>query len=191
MPQDNLLMQEDFETLLSLLASNREEAGAKYEELRKGLMRYFYLKGSSEPETLADETITRASAKISKLITDQNFQLQRYFYAIAVKVFLEYLKKEKKTKVYYSEGRQYNHWQNLDESEYDESKYACLEKCLTKISADEKELVIGYFSKKGGESIAHRRKMAKRFNLKVENLHVRIFRLKKVLRNCVEKCMNE
>lgn len=190
MHQNNLMMQEEFDSLLSLFSSNREEAGAKYEEIRQGLMRYFFIKGCAEPETLADETISRASEKFATLKTDQNFQHQKYFYAVAAKVFLEYLKKEKKAKDYLARNRSAKPRDFAEDTENNEKKHFCLEKCLTEISVEEKELVIEYFSKDGGESILHRRKLAKRLDLRIEALHVRIFRLKKILRSCVEKCLN-
>ena len=44
------------QALLGRLHGDREEAGARYEELRRRLIRYFRWERAGEPEDLADET---------------------------------------------------------------------------------------------------------------------------------------
>ena len=189
MPKDNVLTQTDFDTLLQWFSPNREVAGAKYEEIRKGLIRYFSFKGCSESENLADETINRVAKKLSSLNTENNFKHITYFYGFASKIYLESRNKAENNTTEFDPGQHSNLIVEVDDEK--EDRHQCLDSCLAKLSPEERNLAIEYFSKDKSAKFEHRRKIAEKLNIKPGAMHVRIYRLKENLRNCVENCMKK
>jgi hypothetical protein len=57
--------QEQFEQLLNWLDSDRDKAGAKYESIRKRLIKLFVCRGCDVAEDLADQTIKQSRTKAS------------------------------------------------------------------------------------------------------------------------------
>lgn len=189
MPKDTVLTQNDFDTLLQWFSPNREEAGLKYEEIRQGLIRFFNFKGCSEAESLADETINRVAKKLPTLTTDNNYKHITYFYGFASKIYLESRKKSENRTTEFDPTMHSNLVAVVDNET--EDRHQCLEKCLAKLSAEDGSLVIEYFSKDKSAKFEHRRNLAEKFNINIGNMHVRIYRLKDTLRNCVKKCLKE
>src|SRR5829696_877563 len=90
---DRTLTSEGFDSLLEWLDPDRERAGAKYEEIRRRLIKIFMGRACSSAEDLADETINRVISKLSEIKSDFRGEPARYFYGLANKVHLEYLRK--------------------------------------------------------------------------------------------------
>ena len=65
----------------------------------------------------------------------------------------------------------------------------CLEQCLAKLSADDSDLIVEYFCLEKSEKIEHRRNLAEKLQMEMGAIHTKIHRLKKTLRQCIEKCM--
>ena len=61
---------ENFELLLSWLASDRDKAGEKYEQIRRNLLDYFRRREVSDPLSLTDEVIVRVTRKVNQVATD-------------------------------------------------------------------------------------------------------------------------
>ena len=57
--------QEQFEQLLNWLDRDRDKAGAKYEAIRKRLIKLFVCRGCDAAEDLADQTIRQGRTKAS------------------------------------------------------------------------------------------------------------------------------
>ena len=189
MPKDNVLTQNDYDALLQWFSPNREEAGAKYEEIRNGLIRYFIFKGCSETESLADETINRVAKKLSSLKTDNNFKHITYFYGFASKIYLESRNKPENNTTEFEPGQHSKLVAEVDDEK--ENRHQCLDSCLAKLSPEDSELAIEYFSREKSAKFEHRRKLAEKLNINVGTMHVRIYRLKDTLRNCVENCLKK
>ena len=93
MKKDWILTGESFDLLLAWLDSDRELAGEKYEQIRRGLIKIFVCRGCREAEDLADETIKRVSSKINEIAPNFIGKFEekvRYFYGVGKKVQLEY-----------------------------------------------------------------------------------------------------
>jgi RNA polymerase sigma factor (sigma-70 family) len=189
MPKNSSLTQNDFDALLLWFSPDREVAGAKYEEIRNGLIRYFSFKGCSEEESLADETINRVAKKLDSLNTDNNFKHITYFYGFASKIYLENRNKPQNRTTEFEPSQHSNLVVEVDDTK--ENRHQCLDSCLTKVSPEERNLAIEYFSKEKSAKIEHRRKLAEKLNINVGTMHVRIHRLKDTLRNCVENCLTQ
>ena len=61
MKKNWVLSQKAFDDLLDWLASNREQAGHKYEAIRRRLITIFTGRGCCDAEDLADETMNRVA----------------------------------------------------------------------------------------------------------------------------------
>ena len=178
------ITQEDFEGLLGCLSSDTEEAGRKYEEIRAGLIKYFCYRGCPDAESLADETINRVAAKLSGTKFDENFKLASYFYSFASKIYLEEHKKRKKLVFEYKDLAVY------PPAEENNPRVVCLEVCLAERPAEERSLLIKYYGFGKSERTQERRLLAAEQKISILFLHTKISRLKKVLRECLRKCLD-
>src|SRR4051794_17203645 len=91
---DRILNSEGFDSLLEWLDPDRERAGAKYEEIRRRLVKIFMGRACSSAEDLADETINRVTLKLGEIKSDYRGEPERYFYAVARNVAREYLRRK-------------------------------------------------------------------------------------------------
>jgi DNA-directed RNA polymerase specialized sigma24 family protein len=139
MAKENIVTQEKFDLLLSWLDRNRETAGQKYEKIRQRLIRILIGRGCFEAEQLADETFDRVTRKLPELAGNYTGEPSLYFYGVADKIYLEWLRQQKKIK-------QLRLPQNdaRDKTAL-EIEYECLETCLEKLSAEQHRLIVGYY----------------------------------------------
>jgi RNA polymerase sigma factor (sigma-70 family) len=189
MKKDFVLMQEDFDRLLAWLAPNREEAGEKYEEIRRGLIRFFRFRGCSDAAALADETINRVAVKVSTLDTAGNFKTITYFYGFASKIYLEYVRRRKNKEVQLDPDFPLNENYSISLPDSENKDHDCLEDCLAKLPSQEREIIVLYYSKDKSAKFEMRKKMAESLNLNPGALHVKIHRIKNTLKECVERCV--
>src|SRR3954471_23099628 len=61
------LTEDSFTLFLSRLSSNREEAGAAYENIRLKLLTFFRCNAFQNPEDLVDQTIDRAIRRLGEI----------------------------------------------------------------------------------------------------------------------------
>ena len=70
-----------FAKLLDCLDADREQAGEKYEDLRRTLLRFFEWRGAPFPEEHADETFNRVACRLDEGVEIKN--LGGYCYQVA------------------------------------------------------------------------------------------------------------
>jgi DNA-directed RNA polymerase specialized sigma24 family protein len=181
MNKEWVLTQESFEALLNWLAPQREEAGKKYEDIRRRLIKIFACRGCSEPEDLADESINRVISKLKEI--EETFQGDPalYFYGVANKVHLEYLRRPITPQMPLPR----------EDSESIEKEYACLEKCVQKLTPANRELVLQYYQEEKRAKIEHRKLLADRFGIALNALRIRAHRIRTTLQQCVQSCIQE
>ncbi len=182
------LIEGNFNDLLEWFSENREEAGEKYEEIRAGLIRFFYFKGCADSENLADEAINRVASKLSVLDLSKNPEPKNVFYGFASKMYLECLKKQE---VEFNADLHTLLETEDSLAEFDNSNHECLEKCLAELSDKERNLIIGYYSAEKSEKVECRRKLAEKTKITTGALQIKVYRLRKILRKCIEKCAAE
>lgn len=185
MAKENVVTQENFDVLLSWLDHNREIAGQKYEKIRARLIRIFVGRGCFDAEELADETFNRVTEKLPQLARDYVGEPALYFYGVADKIHLEWLRRQKK-----KQQLQIPETQESDKAEL-ETEYECLETCLEKLSADQHSLIIGYYREDKRGKIENRRELAKNLGMSASTLQVKACRLRAQLRECVRNCIAE
>lgn len=186
--------EEKFNALLSWLDDNREAAGQKYEKIRRRLIRIFAGRACFEAEELADETMNRVMRKLPQLIDDYAGEPAIYFYGVANNIYLEWLRKQKKSKTlpltetdnFYggsSSGK--------NESESAEIEYECLETCLESLPDSQRGLIVEYYREEKQARINARRRLAEKLEISASALQVKTHRIRARLHECLENCLAE
>ena len=175
--------KDEFEELLNFLHEDRQCAGERYETIRSGLIEFFRLRGCSEPEDLADETIDRVARKVKEIAPNykNDPSRSRYFYGVAKNIVREY--NRKKTRSLVTEPAM-----QADEDET-EVQHRCLDSCLEQLSLEDRNLVLDYFSREGKSVINNRKTLCDRLRISPEALRIRIYRIKQRLRDCISMCL--
>jgi DNA-directed RNA polymerase specialized sigma24 family protein len=175
------LTRESFEALLAWLDPNREVAGQKYENIRTRLIKIFACRGCCEPEDLADETINRVTNKLEEIEPTFIGERARYFYGVANKVHLEYLRKKPVPPLPIV----------TNTSEEAELRHRCLDRCASKLTPENRELVFQYYQEEKRAKIEHRKHQADHLGIAVNALRIRAHRIRKSLQDCVRECLEE
>jgi DNA-directed RNA polymerase specialized sigma24 family protein len=178
MKQHSTLTQEAFDSLLSWLDADREQAGRKYEQIRQRLIKIFTCRGRPDAEELADETINRVTLKVFEVSAGYVGDPALYFYGVAQKVFLEALRTRPPVVVP----------QPIPKSEEIEKEFECLEQCMEQLSSANRELVLEYYQNDKREKIDHRKNLAEKLGIAQNALRIRAYRIRAALQQCVKRC---
>jgi hypothetical protein len=173
------MTQEAFDRLLAWFHSDRNLAGEKYVVIRRGLAQFFERRGCQEPADLADETIDRVIKKLPEITDQYTGEQVKYFYGVARRVYQEYLRRPQIIPSVIEP----------EDSIIHERKERCRQKCLDKLSAEDRLLITGYYLKEKQEKIESRRKLAIQYGLTSNALTVRAFRIRSLLNKCLEECL--
>lgn len=185
MSEENVINKDNFEMLLNWLDRNRETAAQKYEKIRQRLIRIFTARGCFEAEELADETFNRVTKKLPQIANSYTGDAALYFYGVADKIHLEWLRKQKKIK-------ELNLTESVDAGKPElEIEYECLDACLGKLPVDQHKLIVEYYAEEKSAKIEKRREIAKSFGLSISGLQVKAFRIRSQLKDCVQNCINK
>jgi len=183
------LSKADLDRLLGWLSADQEAAGKKYLEIREGLVRYFRIKGCYESQSLADETINRVAMKLKTFQLTSELKPITYFYGFAKNIFFEYLAELKRSPMQIEPELAGRLEGQTDDGEDKETRFHCLDDCMAKLRTDESEMVRAYYAKDRSEKFEARRRLADSLNISIGNLHIRVHRVKKILRECLESCL--
>lgn len=183
MRKDWSLTQESFDALLDWLDPAREEAGRRYEEIRRSLIKIFTCRGCHEPEDLADETINRVADKLHDIESTYTGNPALYFYGVANKVHLEYLRRRPAPTPPEPPA------ETLVEDEQQQEEYECLQRCVGHLTSGNRELVLQYYQEEKREKIDSRRRLAERLGIALNALRIRAHRIRAGLHKCVEECL--
>jgi DNA-directed RNA polymerase specialized sigma24 family protein len=183
MNKDWALTQEAFDKMLAWLDPDRDRAGQRYEEIRLRLIKIFICRGCQEAETLADETINRVTRKAETLIADYTGDPALYFYGVAHKVHLEYLRRKPPVMPPPAAATA-----NVEETE---QEYACLDHCMQRLTPDNRELVLEYYQEEKQAKINHRRLLAEKLGIALNALRIRAYRIRAALLECVQDCLEQ
>lgn len=184
--------QEAFDDLLDWLDADRDSAGSKYERIRVRLIKIFTCRGCCEADDLADETINRVTAKLGEIAENYSGDPALYFYGVAQKVHLEYIRKKPPVQESSLEGREpggKTAWTSEPANEV-EQEYACLEQCMNHLPPENRRLVLEYYQEEKRAKIDHRKKLADQLGIAVNALRIRAHRIRLQLQQCVESCLN-
>jgi DNA-directed RNA polymerase specialized sigma24 family protein len=171
---------ESFNALLEWFDADHSRAGEKYEEIRRRLIKIFTCRGCHEAESLADDTIDRVALKVESLASTYTGDPALYFYAVARKVLLEYLRKKKAPS---------HPLPQVEQSENKEQEFDCLERCLEKLSRSNCDLVLRYYKAEKRAKIDQRKELALSLGIALNALRIRACRIRATLHECVQHCL--
>lgn len=165
-----------FERFLCWLGPDPESAGRKYELIRGRLIMMFRARRCVFAEDLADTTFERVARKLTDL-TEFTGDPARYFYGVAKKVYLEYQNE-------LMNHRRYMYPLPTSTEDQDvEKMLKQLEDALNAIPKSDRELILTYYSDNGRNRIIRRRALAEQFGLGLNALRLRVFRIRKEIKN--------
>lgn len=170
--------QQAFEDLLLRLEPKYPDQEKRYKQLRLKMVKFFAWKRCEDPDSLADETISRAVKKISEGEVIRAGNPYSYIYAIAKHVFMEYLREKRKREVIANDLPD-------DLQSYPEESQDCRKQCLQKLSKDKLSLLQKYYM-----SEPPREMLAKSFKVSLNALRLQVHRLKQELRTCEKDCLD-
>ena len=178
-----------FERLLAWLDPERERAGRRYEDIRVRLIKIFTCRGCHESEDLADETINRVARKLAVVAETYEGDRALYFYGVAHRVYLEYLRKRPARAAVPLLSAPPERTE--EERAAEEREYECLERCMGGLPAVSRDLVLQYYREEKREKIEHRKRLASRLGIGLNALRIRACRIRETLYQCVQTCLGE
>ncbi len=183
MPEKLSITQEAFKLLLTWLDRNEVSAAEKYEKIRGRLIRIFVGRGCYEAELLADRTIDRVTAKVPQISSDYVGDPAAYFYGVANKIHLEWLRTQKRE-------REMTFVDNTAEPEDEEGcEYSCLERCLESLPTNLRDLILEYYRDEKRAKINRRKSLAVKLGISIGALQIKASRIRSKLSSCVQECV--
>jgi DNA-directed RNA polymerase specialized sigma24 family protein len=181
------LRSEQFEALLQKLGPDRDQAGVRYQELRRRLIVVFEHRRCPHPEELADETLDRAARRIHELGNEfDGSDPARFVFGVAWNIAHESFRRHSPVPLPENWERQ----PKTSPPAQGEPEHACLDHCLEQLTPPERDLLLGYHEGKRGAKIQRRSELAGELGLSPNALRLRIYRLTDQMRGCVAHCMN-
>lgn len=180
------LTPEQLEALLASLHADRDQAGSRYEEIRRRLIRFFDWRGCEHSDELTDETINRVARQLAGDLSLRS-DPYAYFCGVARLVSLEYKRRE---------ARQDRMWtdQTLlpgnpggfgEAGDDPDPRLDSLRHCLDALPAWQRELVLRYH--RGEQRIQDRKDLCRDLNIEMNALRIRVHRIRRKIENCVRE----
>jgi len=180
---------EGFRRFLSWLDEGVDSNGERYVEMRRRLVSYFAHRRCPSPDDLADETLTRIARKLEDEGSIRGASPAHYCYITARFVFLEHLRAADRRQTSLDEGRQVPepavHPAAAGDRDARETLLDRLDRCLQKLNAYDRALILEYYSGGEAERIARRRDLAAQLHLTPNALSIRACRIRDAVEACV------
>ena len=166
-----------FDRLLAWLGPDSDTAGKQYESIRARLIKMFRARRCEFAEDLADVTFEHVSQKLRTLSSVYIGDPVPYFYGVAKKIYLEYLRSLKANSIEVF-------CLPCTSNDPDLEKHLdLLEKALCMIPKTDRELVLSYYEHSGKDKVKHRRALAKQLGIELNALRLRVFRTRRAIKN--------
>lgn len=190
---DQEFTPEHLRAFLDWLSSDSENRDAAYESARHRLVIFFAGRKCLEPETLTDQTLDCAMRKLSEIPPEAH--PMAYLIGIAKNIYRDELRATQKFEAFHHaqttlansrKSTSLTTQSNLSELEI---RHSCLEKCLGELPAEDRAMVLKYYSESKQAKIDKRKQLAESYGLNLNALRNRIFRLNQRLALCVTSCL--
>ena len=193
------LNQEAFDALLRLFEPDREKAGERYTLMRRKLIKMFECRGCHIPIEMADETLNRAARKVYEGEAIPKAKLVSYIYGIARNILKEYWVSTELKIVPLESLKESDHPSEdvtlkaiIDaESRGLELRLQCLEQCMQRLSAENRELLIRYYSGEKQLKIKGRKRLATELGMTANALKIRIHRMRESLAHSISNYIEQ
>jgi DNA-directed RNA polymerase specialized sigma24 family protein len=180
------LNQEAFDRLLRSLSVDRDEAGARYEIIRRKLVRFFECRSVEDSEDHADETINRVARRIYE--GQQIDNVTGYSYGVARLVLMEVIKERERAPIGLDEAPGVFQRKSVDETD-SEPRMKCFDECLESLPPESRQLIIDYYQEERRAKIELRQQLADQLRIPVNALRIRAHRIRMSLERCITTCM--
>jgi DNA-directed RNA polymerase specialized sigma24 family protein len=179
----------DLDNLLHWLGPDTATGAQQYVEIRKRLMTLFEYRGCDSPEELADETLDRTARAILKpgFMFDGN--PMAYLRGVARNVWLESLRRFRTVSQESLPELADLAAQTPEEIADRELLFGCLDRCLAQMAPDKRSLLLRYYRGEKSAKIDGRLQLAQERGLESNALRLQVFRMRNIVRLCVESCV--
>jgi DNA-directed RNA polymerase specialized sigma24 family protein len=178
----NQLAPEGFARLLSWLDSDYQRAAEKLLSIRDRIIKLFTVRGISDAEKLADDTIDRVVSKVA----DSTINVSDpaiYFYTVANRMMLEGARAKQSARDVLPAAV-------MDEVSVSEvQKHSCLEKCLQQLPESDRDLILDYYPLDKGKRLDFRKELAQSLGISQNVLRLRVHRIRRALEKCISSCL--
>jgi DNA-directed RNA polymerase specialized sigma24 family protein len=178
------LTQKALERLLQRLGPDPEAAGRAYQSLRARLLDYFDWKGAQRPEVAADETLDRVARRLEE--GEAIERVEAYAYGVARLVLLEHQRLHLREQRALADAALEPGGHPADD---EETRIACLVRCLQDLLPEERSLIVGYYEGAGRSHNVGRKALAGRLGIGYATLKARAHRLRVRLEACLRDCL--
>jgi DNA-directed RNA polymerase specialized sigma24 family protein len=175
------LTPESFEELLDWLHPDPEKAAQEYENLRRRLIKFFTCRGCYDPEDLTDKTFDRVAGKLPEIKPRYEGPRAPYFYSVGDRI-----RQESNRRITITLPPPAPPDETPEELEL---KHQCLDECMKALTLDNRELVSQYYQQEKRGKIDHRKNLAEQFEITLNALRIRAFRIRASLQDCVKACL--
>jgi DNA-directed RNA polymerase specialized sigma24 family protein len=165
---------------LCLLDADRERAGARYEAIRRKLVRFFECRGCSHADELADETIDRVGRRLAEGEQVRHADVGAYFHGVARNVLRESWRSRPTHEPAAAPFPATDGQETMAER-----RLRCLETCLAALPPDERQLILWYYQAGEQIHIAARKRLAGALGIGMNALRIRAHRIRGRLEACV------
>lgn len=151
------------------------------------LIRYFEWRGCVASDELADVCIDRVMKKIGDGEAIQN--VNAYSATIAQFVYRESLRSTASR----TDSIEEESFVEIaaEETEQEDSRLSCLDRCLDEFSSEDRRLIVNYYDTDERTMIASRRRLAETLAMTMNTLRIKVCRLKARLETCTKDCCRE
>jgi DNA-directed RNA polymerase specialized sigma24 family protein len=164
----------DFEGLLCLLHSDREQAGKLYLALTQRLERFFAFKGYQNADELLEQTLDILAKKATSTNSEK---LQNFAFGIARNTGLAAGKR------FYASPPP-----PAVTPEQQDIRADCLEECLAQLPPNEGRLITSYYLNSGPKKMGNKLALAEALGLSLAQLATKAFNIRCRLRFLIQEC---
>lgn len=184
------MTQDEFDRLLAWLNRDRAQAAKRYEEIRQSLIKIFNWRGCADAEGLADEAINRVAMRLPEFVADYVGDPAPYFYGVTKNLLHEY-RRRMKAQVPLDDNVSATVPAPEPEDEDSQQLHECLSRCVEELDADSRELIMAYYALDKHDKIGGRKALAQRLDISVNNLRVKVYRIRAALEKCIKECLKQ
>jgi DNA-directed RNA polymerase specialized sigma24 family protein len=184
---------------LALLDSDPDRAGARYELIRHKLISFFENNRVLEVEELADEVIDRTARRTDEGVPIED--VNRFVFGVASRVLSEHFKQAAARRSSIEKSPHGPPGASApDPSSSDnpgderlrlEWRFTCMERCLDALPPETRALLHEFYQGARRARIEARKALAARLGVARPALGIRIYRIRKALKTCLDDCVRE
>jgi len=183
------LTQPALDKLLDCLSPDREEAGTRYELLRRKLVRFFECRHAEPADEYADETFNRVARRIEEGQIVDN--VGAYALGVARLLCLELTKLPAAKALQLDDTQPPASAPTPPGPPNDEPRFDCFDACLESLSNDNRTLIMDYYQEERRAKIELRQKLADKLGIPLNALRIRAHRIRNGLRKCLDECLSQ